>query len=250
MKRRQFLAAGATASVACVAGCFGDDDGSDDADGYGPEPDTVPEERSIDTNSYETQEFEGDDVPLAPIDDVFYWYQRQEARMVDARGSDQYEEAHVVGAALSSAPDGVSNDPVAEWSRDDRIVTYCGCPHHLSGLRAASLIENEHEEVYALDEGFIAWLNREYPVSGSEVSADRESYEIRGQSDPAHAGEMIWLEDLSAERYEAAPIADDGTYAVTLHFTGLTDDSMLKLEAPDYTLRGTLGEFTSGVVTG
>ncbi|MBZ6495080.1 rhodanese-like domain-containing protein [Natrinema longum] len=247
MNRRTFLAVGGTAVIGGAAGCLGGDTGSD-ANGYGPEPESVPEERSIDTSVYQTQVFEGIEVPLAPIDDVYYWYQRQEARVADARGSDQYQNAHIAGAPLSSAPDGGSNDPVSDWSTDERIVTYCGCPHHLSGLRAASLIDNGYEEVYALDEGFGAWIDRGYPLEGSEVSEDRATYEIQGQSDPAYADEMVMLEQVDADRREAAPIAEDGSYTLQLHYAGSTD-SRFRVEAPDYTTEGTLADLTSGTVT-
>ncbi|MFC4540863.1 rhodanese-like domain-containing protein [Halosolutus amylolyticus] len=247
MNRRTFLAIGGAATLGGVAGCLGSDDS--DPDGYGPEPETVPEERSIDTGSYQTQTFEGVTVPLAPIDDVFYWYQRQEARIADARGSDQYEQAHIVGAPLSPAPDGEGGDSLDDWDTDDRIVTYCGCPHHLSGLRAAWLIDEGYEEVYALDEGFGAWIDRGYPLAGSAVSAERETYEIQGWSDPAYAGEMVMLEQVDADRLEAAPIADDGSYTLQLHYGGSTD-SRFRVEAPDYTVEGTLAALTSDVVTG
>ncbi|WP_265109470.1 rhodanese-like domain-containing protein [Halosolutus halophilus] len=246
MNRRTFLAIGGVATLGGVAGCLGSDDS--EPDGYGPEPETVPEERSIDTSSYRTQTFNGVAVPLAPIDDVFYWYQRQEARVADARGSAQYERAHIVGAPLSPAPDGESDDPIEDWATDERIVTYCGCPHHLSGLRAASLIDDGYEEVYALDEGFGAWIERGYPLAGSEVSEDRATYEIRGQSDAAYAGEMVMLEQVDADRREAAPIADDGSYTLQLHYAGSTD-SRFRVEAPDYTVEGTLADLTSDTVT-
>ncbi|WP_254532202.1 rhodanese-like domain-containing protein [Natrinema gelatinilyticum] len=248
MNRRTFLAASGTGILGGVAGCLDGNSTGNDSDGYGPEPETEPDERSIDTSSYETQTFEGVEVPLAPIDDIFYWYQRQEARVVDARGSAQYKKAHIAGAPLSTAPDGVSDDPVSDWSKDDRIVTYCGCPHHLSGLRAASLIDNGYEEVYALDEGFGAWIDSGYPLEGSEVSADRATYEIRGQSDPAYTGEMVMLEQVDADRLEAAPIDDDGSYTLQLHFDGSTD-SRFRVKAPDYTVEGTLEELTSSTLT-
>ena len=248
MNRRQFIATGVTAGVVGVAGCLGDDGDGDQPDGYGPEPENVPEARSIDTSGYETETFEGVEVPLAPIDDVFYWYQRQEARVADARGSNQYENAHIVGAPLSPAPNGGSNDPIADWPKDDRIVTYCGCPHHLSGLRAASLIDDGYEEVYALDDGFQAWIDRGYPLTGSEVPEDRETYRIRGRSDAAYAGEMVMLEQVGVDRREAAPIGDDGSYTLQLHYAGSTD-SRFRVEAPDYTVEGTLEELTANVVT-
>ena len=247
MNRRQFLAGGVAGAAASLAGCFGGDETSE-GDGYGPEPESEPEERSIDTSSYGTKEFEGIEVPLAPIDDVYYWYQRQEARVADARQADQYEEAHIAGAPLSPAPHGGEDDPVNEWAKDERIVTYCACPHHLSGLRAASLIDDGYEEVYALNEGFAAWLDRGYPVEGTQVDVDRATYEIRGQTDPAYAGEMVWLEQLDAERAEATPIADDGTYTLRLHYSGSTD-SRFRIETPAYTVEGTLGELTSDVIT-
>ena len=247
MNRRTFLAAGGTVVLGGIAGCLGGNSGSD-ADGYGPEPETMPEERSIDTSSYPTQTFDGTEVPLAPIEDVYYWYQRQETRVADARQSAQYKKAHIVGAPLSPAPDGGSSDPVADWPKDDRIVTYCACPHHLSGLRAGSLIDNGYEEVYALDDGFQAWLDSGYPVAGSDVSADRATYEIRGKSDPAYAGEMVMLEQVGVARLEAAPIADDGSYTLQLHYAGATD-SRFRVQAPDYTVEGTLEELTSTTVT-
>ncbi|SEQ79611.1 rhodanese-like domain-containing protein [Natrinema salaciae] len=248
MNRRQFLAVGSAAFVTTVVGCLGGS-GGNEGDGYGPEPESEPEERSIDTSTYETQTFDGVEVPLAPIDDVFYWYQRQEARIADARGSDQYEKSHIAGAALSTAPPYTpDDDPVADWSKDERIVTYCGCPHHLSGLRAGKLIDNGYEEVYALDEGFTVWTNRGYPLEGAEVSSEQATYEIHGQSDPAYAGEMVRLEQVDAERLEANQIASDGTYTITLHYAG-SPASRFRVKTPEYTTEGTLEELTSDTVT-
>lgn len=249
MNRRQFLATGAAATIIGVAGCLGNT-GSGDNGGYGPEPESEPEERSIDADSYQTKVFDGVEVPLAPIDDVYYWYQRQEARMVDARGSSQYDQKHIAGAVLSTAPpETPDDDPVADWSTDDRIVTYCGCPHHLSGLRAAALIQNDYEEVYALFDGFGTWDERGYPLEGSNVSSDRETYQIVGQSDPAYAGDIVRLEQLDASRYEANHIGDDGSYTVQLHYAGSLD-SEFRIEAPDYTVEGTLEELTTSTITG
>ncbi|GAB3666678.1 rhodanese-like domain-containing protein [Halopiger thermotolerans] len=247
MNRRRFLALGGATALGTVAGCLGGS--GSDADGYGPQPETMPEERSIDTDAYETVTVDGVEVPLAPIDDVYYWYQRQEARMADARGASQYEQMRIAGAVLSSAPPYTpDDDPVAEWPTDDRIVTYCGCPHHLSSARAAPLIQNGYEEVYALDEGFQAWLDRGYPIEGSEVSDERATYQIRGESDPTYAGELVMLEQVDADRLEAGPIAADGSYNLQLHYSG-EPSSRFRIDAPDYTVEGTLAELTSDVVT-
>lgn len=246
MHRRHVLAAGSALAFGGIAGCLDDVSGGT-GDGYGPEVDSPPEERSIDTDSYELYSVDGTDVPLAPIEDAYYWYQRQEARMADARKSDQYDKVRIIGAVLSPAT-GRSNDPVDDWPKSDRIITYCGCPHHLSGMRAAALIENGYEEVYAIDEGLQEWLDRGYPLEGSAIEANRVAYDITGQSDPTYAGEMVMLEQLDAERHEAAPIAEDGSYTVTLHYSG-SPDSKFRLETPDYVKEGTLTELTSDTIT-
>ena len=220
MNRRAFLAGGAAAVIGGVAGCLGG-------------------------SKYATKTFDGTAVPLAPIDDVYGWYKDDDAKFADARGASQYKRAHITGAVLSTAPPHTpADDPVADWSKDQRIVTYCACPHHLSGLRAAKLIDNGYEEVYALDEGFQAWLDNGYPVEGTAVSANRTTYEIRGNADPAYAGQMVRLEQVDAQRHEAAPIADDGSYTLQLHYAGSTDDRF-RVVAPEYTVEGTLEELTS-----
>ncbi|AGB39736.1 rhodanese-like domain-containing protein [Natronococcus occultus] len=246
MRRRQFLAAGTAATAVGIAGCLG----SDDVDGYGPEPESAPEERSIDTDSYETLSVGSVDVPLAPLEDVAYWYQRQEARFVDTRGADQYDDLRITGAALSSAPDGVSNDPVEEWPEEDRIVTYCVCPHALAGQRAASLLEAGYENVYAFDEGLEAWVTQGYPVDGEQATQSLTSYQIRGRSDPAYAGEYVRARTVDSDQSELSTVEDDGSYELTVHFTGLKADSLLEIEAPNYTRELTLEEATSGVITG
>lgn len=227
MNRRTFLVTTGTAAIGGIAGCLAGES----------------------EEGYEMQEFQGEDVPLAPIDDVYDWYEEDSTRFVDARGAGQYEAARIEGAVLSSAPDGVQNDPVEEWPTDQRIVTYCGCPHHLSGQRAGSLIGDGYESVYALDEGFQEWIDRGYPLEGNEVVGDIPAYDIRGRSDPAYAGQYVWVSDLEREQYEIAPIDEDGGYEMTLHFTGLDDDDLLTVEAPDYTVEAPLSELTESVVT-
>lgn len=224
MDRRTFLAVGGTTALAGVAGCLGDD------------------------GEYETESYEGTEVPLAPIDDVIEWYEDDDVRVVDARGRDQYEEVRIAGAVFSPAPDGTDDDPTADWSTDTQIVTYCGCPHHLSVMRGATLIHEGYENTYALDEGLQEWYEREYPIEGSGLQIERQSYEIRGTSDPDHAGEMVTLAQIDADRAEAAPIDDDGSYTLTLHYAGSTD-SRFRVEAPEYAIEGTLEELTSEVVT-
>lgn len=173
MNRRGYLTVCGTLCGG-LAGCSGNSKDSSEGtagparDGYPPESGTTPTDRTIDTSAFETTTVEGVDVPLAPIDATHHWYRGRAARFVDARGQAQYDRSHITGAVLSPAPDGTGDDPVEAWPTDDRIVCYCGCPHHLSSLRAASLIENGYGQVYVIDEGFWEWQDRGYPISGEE----------------------------------------------------------------------------------
>src|SRR6056297_1195175 len=136
MKRRTFLASG-VASLSLTAGCLGGGGGSGaelsvkpedgNVDGYPPEFDDQPEERDIDTSSFDTVEENAVQVPLAPIDVAHYWYKRGEARIADARGKKSYKKSRVYGAVLSQAAEGrrADDDPVMDWPKDDRIVCYC-----------------------------------------------------------------------------------------------------------------------------
>ncbi|WP_455447976.1 rhodanese-like domain-containing protein [Natrinema thermotolerans] len=231
MNRRRFLALGGTVSLGAVAGCLGDDNGT-----------------PANEFDYETTTTDGTEVPLAPVTDVYEWYDNDKARFADARGRDQYEELRIAGAVFSPAPDGTENDPVEEWSTDTRIVTYCRCPHHLSSQRAASLIDAGYEHTYAIDEGLGGWEMQGYPVEGSNVQADFQRYEISGTTSREYADEMVALEQVDADRKEAAPIADDGSYTLQLHYAGPTD-SRFRVGVDDTWTEGTLAELTSDTVT-
>lgn len=248
MNRRTFLAVGGTVALGGIAGCLG---GNSAANEYG----------------YETTTVDGVEVPLAPVDDVFEWYETDEARVADARGRAQYEELRIADAVFSPAPDGTESDPVEEWSTDTQIVTYCRCPHHLSTQRAASLIAAGYEHTYAIDEGFGAWISREYPMAGtavetqqsesddnvsaseanSNVQADYQRYEIQGRTRGDPSG-MVTLEQVGVDRREAAPIAADGSFTLQLHYAGSTDDRF-RVEAGGSATEGTLAELTSAPVT-
>jgi rhodanese-related sulfurtransferase len=253
MRRRRFVASAGVA-VTALAGCLGGDDNAGEKgptnDGYPPASEETPEPMDVDTGAFERIDVEGTPVPLAPIEVTYNWYQRREARFADARGEGQYQRTHIEGSAWSPAPEGRTDDPVSEWPQDDRIVCYCGCPHHLSSLRAATLIEAGYESVYVIDEGFFEWLELGYPVVGSEVQNNVESYTIAGRTDPAHAGETVYAAHEPTDQREAAFVGDDGTYEMTLHFGGLTDDSEIRLDTPAYELLAPLSELTTGVITG
>lgn len=273
MNRRTFLTGSGTVTLTGVAGCLGsltgntassaassavgpthDDDLPPDnnaRDGYPPSFEQTPEQRSIDTASFETVDRDGIAVPLAPIEAVYYWYARGEARFVDTRGATSYNRSHIYGAVLSTAPDGLkTDDPVAAWPKTDRIVCYCACPNHMSSLRAASLLTQGYEEVYAIKEGYVEWQEQEYPMAGDNVGARPAVRRISGQIDPQFAGETVWAYHEPTGQREATAVAHGGTYTLELRFAGVTPQSTIVVETPAYQVEGPLSDLTTGTVTG
>ena len=271
MNRRTFLASTGTVTLTGIAGCLGtftDDTTSssgtvgpthgDDLpadgnpnDGYPPAFEQTPDQRSIDPASFNTVDRDGTIVSLVPIDVAYYWYARGEARFADTRGSTSYNRSHIYGAVLSTAPDGLeTNDPITAWPKPDRIVCYCACPNHMSSLRAASLLSAGYEEVYAIEEGYTEWQNREFPMAGENVESRPNMRIIEGKSDAQYAGETAWARHEPTGQQEATAIADDGTYTLELRFTEVTAESTIVVETPEYRVEAPLGDLTTGVVTG
>jgi rhodanese-related sulfurtransferase len=199
---------------------------------------------------YETTITDGVAVPLVPVADAIEWYQADDVVFADARSRTAFESAHVTDSVFSPAPDGQDvEDPVEARSSDTRVVTYCGCPHHLSSLRAASLIAAGYAHTYALDEGFHAWVDQGHPVEGSAVDSQPAAYTISGQlSDPDRDARVWAWHDPSGQR-EMTPVEADGSFALTLHFYDLTPDSPIRLVGPDSEVTQPLGDLTGTTVT-
>lgn len=285
MRRRDFLIVTGTGIASSFAGCSGltgsqeDDDvsssgsapfehrgtidetfttngdyPSDDnpADGIPPTFENPPEKPDVDESSLETIDVNGESVKLAPIDTVEKWYRRSEARFVDARGLTQYKRSHIYGSVLSTAQKESDGGGIEGWSKDDRVVTYCGCPHHLSSLRAAGLQKAGFSRVYAIDEGFGEWIERKYPMGGTEFESgtrnDISEWTIQGSLDARYAGEYAWA--AVDRQYEAAPILEDGSFTLTLKFSDVTSETPVRVSTPAFEITRPLGELASDVIEG
>jgi rhodanese-related sulfurtransferase len=273
MNRRTFLGASAGA-LAALAGCLGsgtnnearpvDHPGTldatfhvngdfqsdeDYADGYPPEYGDQPDQRAVDESSFATITTNGESVTLVPVDVTRYWHQRREARFVDARGVSQYERSHVLGAVSSPAVENSQGGPIEGWSKDDRVVCYCGCPHHLSSIRAAGLQKSGFTNVYVIDEGFGEWYGRSYPMRGTDFSAS-ENAVIEGEVAAQYAGEYVWAVHEATGQQEAAPVREDGTFELHLKFSGMDDDMPIHVSAPTFDVTRPLGELTTTPLTG
>lgn len=246
MHRRTLLASGlALAGATTTAGCLGQDgdDGDDGGDepapepGFALEPEDVPAP-DVDVDALERNTDNAEPVPLLPIEAAYDWYRRRDARFVDARSLTAYEAGHVAGAVHSPAPTGYSeDDPVDDWPDDERIVTYCTCPHHYSTARASSLLQSGHEAVFAIDEGFRPWEQNGYPVASSDggQAVLGEARTIRGRVDSAYAGELARVRHEPTGQREPAEISADGSFQTTIYFVDVDAGSPLTVETPAWT---------------
>jgi len=270
MKRRAYLAASGTGALAALTGCLGTGSGSSDvshvgnidaefaanadlptdddpSDGYPPEYGD-PESRSVDESQFRALQVNGETVTLVPVDVSHYWHQQSAARFVDARGTGQYKSSHIYGAVNSPAVQNSQGGGISGWNKDDRVVCYCGCPHHLSSVRAAGLQKSGFSNVYVIDEGFFEWRDLGYPLMGTtfESSAARV---IDGEVAASYAGEYAWATQPDSGQQEAAPIGDDGSFEIHLRFADLTDDTPIRVETPEFEVTRPLGDLTGGVLT-
>jgi rhodanese-related sulfurtransferase len=229
---RRTLLASAGVALGGVAGCLGGSGGS--AENLG---------------GYDSTTTDGRSVPLAPLSDAFEWYESGRARFVDARSRAAYRRSHVEGAVWSPARDGRErDDPVAEWAPDTLVVTYCGCPHHLSSMRAAALVDAGYERVAALDEGFWAWQDAGHPVVGGAPNHEPTLRVVEGRTDPSFAGEWAWARHDPSGQREVTPIDADGSYALKVRFADVASGESIRISTPDYELSAPIGSLATNVV--
>ena len=217
------------------------------ADGVPPAFADQPPRPDPDPSAFDTLSANGETVRLAPIDVVVQWYRRGEARIVDARGLDQYRRAHVYGAVNSPAQRNSAGGGIEGWPQGARLVTYCGCPHHLSSIRAAGLQKVGFTDVYALDEGFVgwedSWADRAYPMAGtafrSGAQASLTQWTISGSVASRHAGAYVWAS--VGRQSEAAPVQPDGSYQLHLNFAGVSSESTVRVRTPTGAVERPLG---------
>lgn len=258
MDRRAYLRTSGVAVAAALAGCLdgtGDDGGepvgsggSGGADGATPTDGGDDVIQAANEFGYETTTTEGVAVPLVPVADAIEWYEAGTV-FVDARSETAYERGRVSGAVFSPAPDGQDrDDPVADVPTAERLVTYCGCPHHLSSLRAASLIRAGRLDTYALDEGFRTWVERGHPVEGSAVEDLPAVYEVSGRTDPSHAEAYAWARHDPTGQREAAPIDGSGRFTLRVGFHGVGPSDPVRLTTPAAERTAPLGDLAAGTV--
>lgn len=100
---------------------------------------------------------------FTPVDDVYAALERGAAMgFLDARPPSDYVAGHIAGA--TSVPFYDVARLRDSLPRDQWLVAYCACPHAESGVVADHLLSHGFTKVTILDEGWLAWRDRGYPV--------------------------------------------------------------------------------------
>ncbi len=86
--------------------------------------------------------------------------------LIDARPTADFLTSHITGA--QNLPFYQIGDYIDQLPQDRWIVTYCGCPHAVSGQAADALLAAGFTNVAVLDEGFYEWEDAGYPVTVAE----------------------------------------------------------------------------------
>jgi len=83
--------------------------------------------------------------------------------LLDARPGSDYLASHISGAV--SVPFYRMDEALGLLPQERWIISYCGCPHALSGEAADALLAAGFTRVAVLDEGFYEWLADGHPTT-------------------------------------------------------------------------------------
>jgi cytochrome c oxidase cbb3-type subunit 3/ubiquinol-cytochrome c reductase cytochrome c subunit len=99
-------------------------------------------------------------------DDIYAAYTAgQSFIIIDARPGSDYLRSHITGAI--SIPFYDIKSAAGLLPKDRWIITYCACPHALSGKAADTLKAAGYDKVAILNEGFFYWTDQGYPSESS-----------------------------------------------------------------------------------
>jgi len=137
----------------------------------------------------------------------------------DVRNDLSYQEGHIKGAKLLPIP--ITSDMVKDIPKNSEIVTYCGCPHHLSSIGAEQLENLGYRNVKVLDEGYWYWKDKNYPLEvskeyQSKITHLKISGKVLKDNKPLSKVDLYMKHDRSGQ-LEAVKTKEDGSYTIEFH---------------------------------
>ena len=140
----------------------------------------------------------------------------------DVRSKASFDQSHIQ-FALHVPYGKTSEDDLAQIDRLDKsseIVTYCGCPRHLSSLSAKHLTDLGYTNVKVLYDGFWVWRDSGYPTVTLQQSAQTTELLFKGRL----AGEAeqiadtdLFVRHIKTGQLEAARTNIKGEFQFEFH---------------------------------
>ena len=153
----------------------------------------------------------------------------------DVRSEPSYEKSHIQWAL--SMPYGNTDEArlasVQGLTKQSPIVTYCGCPRHLSTLSAEALGKQGYQNVRVLYEGFWHWKEQQYPTIENVTStASTTVIRFKGElleNQNTVAGQDLFLQHARSGQLEAVRTDSQGQFELEFHIYEYQDDDRFNL---------------------
>lgn len=172
-------------------------------------------------------------VPLLSAEFAKAFFDQKKALFIDVRGREAYNVEHIQGAIDLSLKE-IQNGLIPDGPKDQWIITYCACPHSMSSQAAAVLIRKGFKNVYVLDEGFLYWKEKGWPLGGSaDPNKPLRMMNIRGRAPGIQAGMAVYAAHTASDQLETGETKADGYFELHLPFYGVADGEPIKLWVGD-----------------
>ena len=153
----------------------------------------------------------------------------------DVRGKISYNEGHLKGALDKPLP--ISAPMVENIPKSAKIITYCGCPHHLSSIGAEQLSKLGYKDVHVLDEGYWYWKDHRYPMDAVKSSISKVTEMVVSgllmKDNKPLADKDIYLKHMKTGQLEATRTDNKGYYKMTSHIYNYTKNDQFKFFVDD-----------------
>jgi rhodanese-related sulfurtransferase len=160
--------------------------------------------------------------------------QGEKVYLLDVRGDTSYKESHIKGAIQAPLP--ITEDIVKNVPKFATIVTYCGCPHHLSSIGAEQLTNLGYRNVSVLDEGFWYWKDHKYPLETAKTVSEITEMTFEGnlmKNNKPVSDVDIYLKHEKSGQLEATRTDAKGYYKMTFHIYNYEKNDLFKFYVED-----------------
>lgn len=162
---------------------------------------------------------------------------KNKALFIDVRSRPEFNAEHIQGA-LSYPYTVIKTAKDLPFKPADKVILYCGCPHHLSGLSAEILKTKGFKDVHVIDEGYWGWKEFGFPIMLNPDAPSKLSMDVEGiarQNGQALAYKDVFLLHPETGQLEATRTDREGNFRMALHFRGvdLSDQVVFQIQDQD-----------------